>query len=83
MVSLSMNRLTTLAAVLLAASGLNAAPALARTFHDPGTRANVRFGWWQAARPALLTRNTQAHAARGGTADFDWVRVRTLSRTSP
>lgn len=54
-----------------------------RTFRDLGTRADMRFSWWKAARPALFTFNTEAHAARGGIADFDWVRVRALSRTSP
>lgn len=49
-----------------------------RTFRALGTRADMRFSWWKAARPALFTFNTKAHAARGGTADFDWVRVQTL-----
>jgi len=49
-----------------------------RTFRALGTRADMRFSWWKAARPALFTFNTEAHAARGGTADFDWVRVRAL-----
>lgn len=55
-----------------------------RTFRTLGTRADMRFSWWKAARPALFTFNTEAHATRGGIADFDWVRVRTsLNRTSP
>ncbi|MDE2447552.1 MAG: glycoside hydrolase 43 family protein [Gammaproteobacteria bacterium] len=49
-----------------------------RTFRELGTRADMRFSWWKAARPALFTFNTEAHAARGGIADFDWVRVRLL-----
>ena len=49
-----------------------------RTFRELGTRADMRFSWWKAARPALFTFTTEAHAARGGTADFDWVRVRLL-----
>lgn len=51
------------------------------TFHTLGGRADMRFSWWKAARPAIFTFNTEAHAARGGIADFDWVRVRL--RTSP
>lgn len=47
-----------------------------RTFHTLGTRADMHFSWWKAARPAVFTFNTEAHAARGGTADFDWVRIR-------
>jgi beta-xylosidase len=47
-----------------------------RTFSGLGTRADMRFSWWKATRPALFTFNTEAHAARGGIADFDWVRVR-------
>lgn len=55
-----------------------------RTFHSLGTRADMRFSWWKAARPAVFTFNTEAHAARGGIADFDWVRVRaSFNRTSP
>lgn len=55
-----------------------------RTFHSLGTRADMRFSWWKAARPAVFTFNTEAHAARGGIADFDWVRVRApFNRTSP
>lgn len=46
------------------------------TFRRLGTRAVMYFSWWKAARPALFTYNTEAHAARGGIADFDWVRVR-------
>jgi len=54
------------------------------TFHTLGTRADMRFSWWKAARPAVFTFNTEAHAARGGIADFDWVRVRAaFNRTSP
>lgn len=49
-----------------------------RTFRTLGTRADMRFSWWKAARPALFTFNTEAHAARGGIADFDWVRVQGL-----
>jgi beta-xylosidase len=48
-------------------------------FRRLGSRAVMRFSWWKAARPALFTFNTEAHAARGGNADFDWVRVRLLS----
>lgn len=57
-----------------------------RSFRDLGSRAAMRFSWWKAARPALFTFNTEAHAARGGIADFDWVRVRLLApvtRTPP
>jgi beta-xylosidase len=53
------------------------------TFRRLGTRADMRFSWWKAARPALFTYNTEAHAARGGIADFDWVRVRLLSAAAP
>ena len=49
-----------------------------RTFRELGTRADMRFSWWKAARPALFTFTTEAHAARGGIADFDWVRIRLL-----
>lgn len=54
-----------------------------RSFRSLGTRADMRFSWWKAARPALFTFNSEAHAARGGIADFDWVRVRFSTRTSP
>ncbi|MHB8815703.1 MAG: glycoside hydrolase family 43 protein [Steroidobacteraceae bacterium] len=55
-----------------------------RTFRALGTRADMRFSWWKAARPAVFTFNTEAHAARGGIADFDWVRVHaSFNRTSP
>lgn len=77
------------AALLLGALGIDAVPGVAWTYHNPnsledgrtfrsGTRADMRFSWWQAARPALFTFNTEAHAARGGIADFDRVRIRLL-----
>ena len=78
------------AAVVLGALGIDAVPGVAwtyhnpdslddgRTFREPGTRADMRFSWWKAVRPALFTFNTEAHAARGGIADFDWLRVRVL-----
>jgi beta-xylosidase len=56
------------------------------TFRELGARADMRFSWWKAARPALFTFNTKARAARGGIADFDWVQVRLgspFNRTLP
>lgn len=51
-----------------------------KTFREFGPKTRMLFSWWKGARPALFTFNTDAHAARAGTADFDWVRFQPLSR---
>lgn len=44
-----------------------------QSFVPVGTPQLFHFSWWKAARPALFTFNTLAHAHAKGWVDFNWV----------